>query len=389
MSGKTGAMSDNDSEESKRASKKRKASRACDRCNVQHQPCDNATPKCGVCERVGAECTYDRPIRKRGPRAGYTAQFGERLWGLVLRENPEIEDMVLRILREKHGNTDMTNADFFRDNDRHSELVKRFNDSRIGKFVKNGELASSPATEPSQTAKLVDLQGTGEPISKSTSTKPNGRVTPTKNGDKSSPKTSIPGAASLPAFPNPYGAPQNPRDIYTQSDDVTKFVNEDIQRVLSSTEPGTIQRREARFSRDSTRALDWQICPLTVNTPRVYNSFTPANRLSTTYNNQPVGQAHGLSQGPSRFSATPNIPLTHANRVDLDFDIADTNQWYDSIPTDTLLNLGFTAGEGMTQDFLNFCENPDPVDNSAMPLNDQNEDEETVWRRLVMRGRFV
>jgi len=59
------------------------------------------------------------------------------------------------------------------------------------------------------------------------------------------------------------------------------------------------------------------------------------------------------------------------------------------VPTDTLLNLGFVAGEGMAEDFFDLCENPDPVDNADMSPNTYNEDEETVWRRLVMRGRFV
>ena len=62
---------------------------------------------------------------------------------------------------------------------------------------------------------------------------------------------------------------------------------------------------------------------------------------------------------------------------------------YDSIPTDTLLNLGFAGGEGMAEDFFAICENPDPVDMVSLSPSQQTEDEETVWRRLVMRGRFV
>lgn len=62
----------------------------------------------------------------------------------------------------------------------------------------------------------------------------------------------------------------------------------------------------------------------------------------------------------------------------------------DSIPKDTLLNLGFAPGEGMEEDFFDLCANPDPIE--SMPTNattDQDEDEEAVWRRLVLRGRFV
>lgn len=43
----------------------------------------------------------------------------------------------------------------------------------------------------------------------------------------------------------------------------------------------------------------------------------------------------------------------------------------------------------MAQDFLDLCENPDPVENVPISPSGQDEDEEAVWRRLVMRGRFV
>lgn len=66
---------------------------------------------------------------------------------------------------------------------------------------------------------------------------------------------------------------------------------------------------------------------------------------------------------------------------------------YEPTPAETLLNLGFVAGEGMAADFLDLCENPDPIESAPLFMNghgdDDDEDEETVWRRLVMRGRFV
>jgi hypothetical protein len=47
----------------------------------------------------------------------------------------------------------------------------------------------------------------------------------------------------------------------------------------------------------------------------------------------------------------------------------------------------------MAEEFRDLCENPDPVNN--MPLfmdghrEHEEEDEESVWRNLVMRGRFT
>ncbi|KAJ8120658.1 hypothetical protein O1611_g10311 [Lasiodiplodia mahajangana] len=59
----------------------------------------------------------------------------------------------------------------------------------------------------------------------------------------------------------------------------------------------------------------------------------------------------------------------------------------DSVTKDTLLNLGFAPGEGMEQDFFELCANPDPIDSTPTNLTaDQDEDEEAIWRRLVMRG---
>lgn len=62
---------------------------------------------------------------------------------------------------------------------------------------------------------------------------------------------------------------------------------------------------------------------------------------------------------------------------------------FDSTPTDTLLNLGFVPGDGMAQDFLELCENIEPIEPTPAGSIHQDEDEEAVWRRLVMRGRFI
>ena len=56
---------------------------------------------------------------------------------------------------------------------------------------------------------------------------------------------------------------------------------------------------------------------------------------------------------------------------------------------DTLLNLGFAPTETMNQDFLDMSMNPDPLELSmGLPSTQGEEDEASVWRRLVMRGKF-
>jgi hypothetical protein len=42
----------------------------------------------------------------------------------------------------------------------------------------------------------------------------------------------------------------------------------------------------------------------------------------------------------------------------------------------------------MEEDFFDLCENPDPVEITQKRPVDPGEDEEVVWRRLVMQGRF-
>lgn len=66
-----------------------------------------------------------------------------------------------------------------------------------------------------------------------------------------------------------------------------------------------------------------------------------------------------------------------------------TSNRLDSTPFDTLRNLGFAPGESMAEDFLELCENADPINHTPVASGDQDEDEEAVWRRLVMRGRFI
>lgn len=211
-------MSDGESDDGKRASKKRKASRACDRCNVQHQPCDNASPKCSVCERAGTDCTYNRPIRKRGPRTGYTAQHGERLWGLVLRTNPELEDVVLQILADgTYGNTGVPNVDYYKNNDHQSELVNRFNESRLGRFVQHGELPSPEELRKSRTT----AQLTAQLSAASQSNHGTGDFAAAGHGPRSRRSTVSVTSKASPSV-NPHGAPQNPGDIYTLSEDIRK-----------------------------------------------------------------------------------------------------------------------------------------------------------------------
>ncbi|KAK5634084.1 hypothetical protein RRF57_009798 [Xylaria bambusicola] len=217
-------MSDGESDDGRRAAKKRKASRACDRCNSQHQPCDNATPKCSVCVRAGTECTYNRPVRKRGPRSGYTGQNGERLWAIVLQARPDIEDIVLQALRRgTYGDTGIPNLEYYRNNYNQTELVNKFNDSRIGRFLQHGESADLDLPPLDQE---IPLASRSEPPRSEASFRQNNGTTklsghvpiqPSRHGRAMSASS---GTNSTTV--NPHGAPQNPGDIYLQSEDIRR-----------------------------------------------------------------------------------------------------------------------------------------------------------------------
>ncbi|KAI3330815.1 hypothetical protein F4824DRAFT_491934 [Ustulina deusta] len=374
-------MSDGESDDGRRAAKKRKASRACDRCNSQHQPCDNAAPKCSVCARAGTECTYNRPVRKRGPRSGYTGQNGERLWAIVLQARPDIEDIVLQALRRgTYGDTGISNLEYYRNNYNQTELVNKFNESRIGRFLQNGESADlhlppldqeiplAPHFEPPRT-EAGFKQNNGAP-------RQSGPI-PIQPGQRSRRMSSSSGTNSATA--NPHGAPQNPGDIYLQSEDIRRRAFDPSDQRRSYGAPsyqGSPALQSPEFGWNSS-VNDYR--------PHVPDVETPTN--------------------PSDFSSLPSAPHTsfrgdNGSETKREVPGLETAyhsrwqvyllSWLDSVPRDTLLNLGFAPGEGMEEDFFELCANPDPIDST--PTNytiDQDEDEEAIWRRLVMRGRFV
>ncbi|KAI1818389.1 hypothetical protein GGS20DRAFT_287026 [Poronia punctata] len=367
-------MSDGESEDGRPPVKKRKASRACDRCNSQHQPCDNASPKCSVCVRAGTECTYNRPVRKRGPRSGYTGQNGERLWAIALQARPDIEDVVLQALRAgTYGDTGIPNLEYYRNNENQAELVTRFNESRLGRFLQNGESADLNLPPLDQELPPVQSFARKESVLGQPDNSDPRQPTSTAQAIANHPRrrmSSSSGATSV--IVNPHGAPQNPSDIYLQADD--------------------IRRRAPNPPQDVTAGYQ--------NSPSMQSTGYTSNGYREYKSHMSVSDGEVVASHVDTFNSVPSISHSSApenepndpkaNSVDLG--ASYPSRWLDSIPRDTLLNLGFAPGEGMEEDFFELCANPDPIESSPMNLNltgGQGEDEEAVWRRLVMKGRFV
>ncbi|KAI0409494.1 hypothetical protein F4802DRAFT_604216 [Xylaria palmicola] len=373
-------MSDGESDDGRRAVKKRKASRACDRCNSQHQPCDNAVPKCSVCVRAGTDCTYNRPVRKRGPRSGYTGQNGERLWAVVLQARPDIEDVVLQVLRGRtYGDTGISNLEYYRNNDNQAELVSWFNKSRIARFLQNGE--SPDLNLPPLDQDLPLASRLEHPWDETTARRNNyahsqPSAIPNPSDQRNRRTSSSPAANS--GTVNPHGAPQNPGDIYLQSEDIRRRVFDSPQDRRRSYDGPSFQGSPALQSTGFASNSS-------VNDHRDYKAHVPDAGTPANQNDySSVASASRSSfHSDDRSDGKRNLP---------DLETAYHSRWLDSVPRDTLLNLGFAPGEGMEEDFFELCANPDPIDSTPTNLTadqDEDEDEEAIWRRLVMKGRFV
>ncbi|KAK4150943.1 hypothetical protein C8A00DRAFT_36442 [Chaetomidium leptoderma] len=139
--------------------KRKKASRACDFCHVNHQPCDNGKPKCGVCTKHNKSCLYLRPTKRRGPQKGYrtalnTYKESAAAWGAVLGAIPGLDALVEGHLR---GNAGKAIVASIKDSNQQDALITNWQQSTVFKafFGHNGpppelQTADASAVLPSQ-----------------------------------------------------------------------------------------------------------------------------------------------------------------------------------------------------------------------------------------------
>ncbi|KAK0629970.1 hypothetical protein B0T17DRAFT_205506 [Bombardia bombarda] len=138
--GDAGADAGNDAPVNPR--KRKKASRACDFCHVNHQPCDNGKPKCGVCQKHNKPCLYLRPTKRRGPQKGYrtalnTYKESAAAWGAVLGAIPGLDALIEGHLR---GSTGKSMIASIKDTAQQDVLINRWQESSVFKafFGHNG-----------------------------------------------------------------------------------------------------------------------------------------------------------------------------------------------------------------------------------------------------------
>ncbi|KAJ5863425.1 hypothetical protein N7455_007493 [Penicillium solitum] len=87
-------------EGSDKAPRRKRVSRACDRCRSKKDKCDGIRPTCSACQASGQSCSYDPHAKKRGLPEGYVRGL-EKLWALSICNIDGFENTMLAML----GNT--------------------------------------------------------------------------------------------------------------------------------------------------------------------------------------------------------------------------------------------------------------------------------------------
>ncbi|KAL4783883.1 fungal-specific transcription factor domain-containing protein [Aspergillus varians] len=80
-----------------KASRRKRVSRACDRCRSKKDKCDGRRPSCSACLASGQACSYDPHAKKRGLPEGYVRGL-EKLWALAICNIDGFEDTMLSLL---------------------------------------------------------------------------------------------------------------------------------------------------------------------------------------------------------------------------------------------------------------------------------------------------
>ncbi|KAF9893007.1 hypothetical protein FE257_012418 [Aspergillus nanangensis] len=93
----TSNMHASDDDERTHRQKRRRVSKACDRCRHGKLKCDGARPRCDTCLKADKPCSYGAGMRRRGLRTGYVRAL-ECLWGLVLQSGDGSEDTIEKLI---------------------------------------------------------------------------------------------------------------------------------------------------------------------------------------------------------------------------------------------------------------------------------------------------
>lgn len=130
---------------------------------MNHQPCDNAKPRCSYCQRHNKSCLYLRPQKKRGPAQGYrsalhTLRESAAAWGAALNLIPSLGPVVEGYLKQPEGRRlvkaikDPAQQEFFIQAWQQSGVFKTFFPDEASSAADNKAGDASDAAAPSSLA---------------------------------------------------------------------------------------------------------------------------------------------------------------------------------------------------------------------------------------------
>lgn len=97
-------MNASEEDENANPQKRRRVSKACERCRQAKLKCNGAMPQCETCLEAKKPCTYGTTMRRRGLRTGYVRAL-ECLWGLVFQSIKGSEKTVENLIAKNASKT--------------------------------------------------------------------------------------------------------------------------------------------------------------------------------------------------------------------------------------------------------------------------------------------
>ncbi|KAJ5768787.1 hypothetical protein N7520_003346 [Penicillium odoratum] len=149
-------------EGSDKAPRRKRVSRACDRCRSKKDKCDGIRPTCSACQASGQSCSYDPHAKKRGLPEGYVRGL-EKLWALSICNIDGFEDTMLAMLGttvESAGRREKLMSVWTDDNNSES-LHETWKTSRLYGALEKMLSNSEPASTTGKRSRNLEDHGDG------------------------------------------------------------------------------------------------------------------------------------------------------------------------------------------------------------------------------------
>ncbi|KAL3475951.1 hypothetical protein BJX99DRAFT_151000 [Aspergillus californicus] len=131
--------------------RRKRISRACDRCRMRKDKCDGVHPACGACQTSRQTCSYEPRLKKRGLPEGYVYGL-EKLLALSLCNIDGFDDNVLTLLTSVAGSMgqDRQYSSIWKDDVMSERLREVWKASRLYSALENALMSNLPFPAPAQ-----------------------------------------------------------------------------------------------------------------------------------------------------------------------------------------------------------------------------------------------